>query len=68
MSPQQPSSSRAAGPRNVNADRRTRLRLRELCDEVSASWRAAAGHELFTDADRSEARALIGRLAPLPRA
>jgi hypothetical protein len=46
------------------ADRRTRLRLRDLCDEVIASFRLASGRDLLSDAERSEARATLARLTP----
>ena len=45
-------------------ERRTRHRLRELCDEVIASYRAAKGYQLFSDRDRADAFAFIGQLAP----
>lgn len=44
---------------NRTADRRTRLRLRELCDEVLASYRQARGHDLFSSDDRKTARELL---------
>lgn len=44
-------------------DRRTRPRLRELCDEVLASFRLAAGQDLFSDDDRQAALALTPALA-----
>lgn len=40
-------------------DRRTRPRLRELCDEVLASFRVATDRDLFTDADRRAARVYL---------
>jgi hypothetical protein len=43
-------------------ERRTLHRLRDLCDEVIASYRAARGASLFSDADRREANALLGQL------
>ena len=46
-------------------ERRTRHRLRELCDEVIASYRAAKGHQLFSDRDRAEGYALLAQLAPV---
>lgn len=49
------------------SSRRTRLRLRELCDEVLASYRAATGRGPLTDGDRAEANALLGRVAPTLR-
>ena len=52
----------AIGPRPVPADRRARLRLRELCDEVLASHRIAAERDLWTDEERAEAATLLGGL------
>jgi hypothetical protein len=40
-------------------DRRTRRRLRELCDEVLASFRVANGRDLFSDEDRRAADQLL---------
>lgn len=40
-------------------DRRTRPRLRELCDEVLASFRAATDRDLFSDEDRRAARVFL---------
>ena len=48
-----------------SAERRTRHRLRELCDEVIASYRAAKGYQLFSDRDRAEAYALMPQLVPV---
>lgn len=56
------STTPAAGPATVNDDRRSLLRLRDLCDEVLASYRLAAGRDLFSAADRDAARQLV----PLP--
>lgn len=42
-----------------STDRRTKLRLRELCDEVVASYRQARGEELFSSDDRRTARELM---------
>ena len=55
-------SSRAGGPRTVPSDRRTRLRLRELCDEVIASYRVATDSEPWTEGDRREGRELMQRI------
>jgi len=52
-------AARAAGPRPVAAERRSRRRLRELCDEVIASHRVARDRDLFSERDRLEARALL---------
>lgn len=49
------------------ADRRTRLRLRDLCDEVIASFRLASGRELLSDAERAEARATLANVTPAIR-
>lgn len=56
------STRTSTGPRSTTSDRRTRRRLRELCDEVLASYRVATERDLFTDAERREARAFFGRL------
>ena len=47
---------------NRAADRRTKLRLRDLCDEVLASYHQARGHELFSSEDRNAARELMAAL------
>ena len=51
------------GPRR-GSDRRFRARLRELCDEVLASYRAAQGEDLVTDDERSEAEQILRTLTP----
>lgn len=56
-----------AGPQSVPANRRSRTRLRELCDEVLASFRAARQRELITDDERTEARTALAGVAPAPR-
>ena len=54
----------ASTPATPNAsDRRTRARLRDLCDEVLASFRLASRGDLFTEQDRAEARALMTQVA-----
>jgi hypothetical protein len=45
-------------------DRRTRQRLRDLCDEVLWSFRLAANEELISETERSEARAFLARMRP----
>ena len=57
--------SRALGPKPVPSDRRSRRRLRELCDEVLASYRVAHERDVITDADRADARMMLSRIAPL---
>ena len=59
------SNAAGQGPRVVPDNRRTRHHLRELCDEVLASYRAAKSHDLFADDERSEARAILARIVPL---
>jgi hypothetical protein len=45
-------------------ERRQRTRLRELCDEVLASFRVASGNDMLSADDRREARTLLDRFAP----
>jgi hypothetical protein len=54
-------------PAATPADRRTRLRLRELCDEVIASFRVATDRDVLSAAERAEAKSLLARIAPTPR-
>ena len=44
---------------NRATERRTKLRLRELCDEVLATYHQARGHDLFSSDDRKSARELM---------
>ncbi len=57
-------SSRRSGPRPVSSDRRQRTRLRELCDEVLASFRLAADRDPISEQDRKAAMELLPRLTP----
>ena len=57
-------SSRLSGPRTVTSDRRQRARLRELCDEVLASFRLAADRDPISEQDRKAAMELLPRVAP----
>lgn len=50
---------RTTGPASIPGERRTLLRLRDLCDEVLASHRIAADRDLFSADDRDAARQLI---------
>ena len=62
-----PATNRSRATRQQSAatiERRTRRRLRELCDEVLASYRVAADRDLWTDRERMDARALLARIAP----
>ena len=56
---------RAVGPKNVPSDRRNRRRLRELCDEVLASYRIASDRDVISESDRADARMMLARIAPL---
>ena len=53
--------------RRAARDRRTRVRLRELCDEVLASYRLAQGQDVVTDEDRELAEQLLRGIAPASR-
>lgn len=61
----QPHTTTDANTTAAPTERRTRHRLRDLCDEVIASYRAAKGHQLFSDRDRAEGYALLAQLAPV---
>jgi hypothetical protein len=45
-------------------DRRSRGRLRELCEEVLASYRVAQGEDLVTAEDRQVAEQVLRGLTP----
>jgi hypothetical protein len=53
--------------RRATSDRRQRARLRDLCDEVLASFRLANGHDPISEQDRQEAKELMRGLAPIGR-
>lgn len=57
-------TDRRSSARSESAGRRTRLRLRELCDEVLASYRVATGRDPLTSTDREAAGSLLRRVAP----
>jgi hypothetical protein len=61
-------STRATGPRPVRSNRRRRNRLRDLCDEVLASFRLAADRDPISEQDREAATELLPRFAPIRRA
>jgi hypothetical protein len=52
------------GPRRKREDRRTHNRLRELCDEVLASFRVAQGEDVLSAQDRAEAEKVLKTLTP----
>ena len=51
-------------PRRRSKDRRTRVRLRELCDEVLASYRLAQGQDIVTPEDREIAQQVLRQIGP----
>jgi len=51
----------------ADADRRQHVRLRDLCDEVLASFHVANGQDPISDQDREAARELMRGVAPLQR-
>jgi len=55
----------ATGPVRVSQDRRERSRLRELCDEVLASFRVAQSRELISERELAESRALLATMTPV---
>jgi len=60
-------STTLSGPRRVASDRRRRTHLRDLCDEVLASFRLASDRDPISEQDRQAAMELLPRLAPKPR-
>jgi hypothetical protein len=52
------------GPRRNRSDRRTKARLRELWDEVLASYRLAQGEDVVTAEDREAAEQVLRGLMP----
>jgi len=54
----------AVRPHAAAPDRRQRERLRDLCDEVLASFRLAAGRDPISAEDRETARELMRGLGP----
>ena len=61
----QTARSRSVGPKSVPSDRRNRRRLRDLCDEVLASYRVANERDVISESDRADARMMLSRIAPL---
>jgi hypothetical protein len=53
----------AMGTTLPSGDRRRRTRLRDLCDEVLASFRMARQQDQFTERDRVEGRRLVEQIA-----
>jgi hypothetical protein len=57
-------TDRRSADRTATARRRTHLRLRELCDEVLASYRIATGRAPLSDDDRAAASSLLREVVP----
>ena len=57
-------STKLSGPRRVAAERRRRTHLRDLCDEVLASFRLASDRDPISEQDREAAKELLPRVAP----
>lgn len=57
-------STMTTGPVRVSRERRERSRLRELCDEVLASFRVAQSRELISEGELAESRALLATMTP----
>ena len=57
-------STALSGPRRVASERRRRTHLRDLCDEVLASFRLASDRDPISEQDREAAMALLPRVAP----
>lgn len=55
---------RTTGPVRVSRERRQRSRLRELCDEVLASFRVAQERELISEGELAESRAMLATMTP----
>jgi hypothetical protein len=50
--------------RRQRQDRRTKGRLRELCDEVLASYRLAQGQDLLSQEERESAKQVLRTMTP----
>ncbi|HET9452839.1 MAG TPA: hypothetical protein VFO66_01045 [Gemmatimonadaceae bacterium] len=57
-------SSEIMVQRRNRQDRRTRVRLRELCEEVLASYRLAQGQDLLSSEERESAQQVLRVLTP----
>jgi hypothetical protein len=57
-------STTLPGPRRVASERRRRIHLRDLCDEVLASFRLASNRDPISEQDRQAAMELLPRVAP----
>lgn len=59
-----PTDDRRTASRADTSPRRTRLRLRDVCDEVIASHRLANGADPLTADDRTAAAAVLSVVTP----
>ncbi len=59
-----PRPTKLSGPRRVSSDRRRRTHLRDLCDEVLASFRVASDRDPISEQDRQAAKDLLPLVAP----
>lgn len=66
-SPVRPRSLRSTSGAILPPERRKRSRLRDLCDEVLASFRVASGRETISEQDRAAAKQILPKLIPLGR-
>jgi hypothetical protein len=57
--------NRSVSSKAPSTDRRQLSRLRDLCDEVLASFRLASGQDPISEQDREAARELMGGVAPM---
>ena len=62
-----PRSLRSTSGAILPPERRNRSRLRDLCDEVIASFRVASGRETISEQDRAAAKQILPKLIPLGR-
>ena len=51
--------------RRADTDRRQRVHLRDLCDEVLASFHVANGQDPISEQDREAARVLMRGVGPM---
>jgi hypothetical protein len=59
-----PRSTKLSGPSRVSSERRRRTHLRDLCDEVLASFRVASDLDPISEQDRQTAMELLPLVAP----
>jgi len=62
--PRVSASTDLPGPRRVASERRRRTHLRDLCDEVLASFRLASDRDPISELDRQTAMEMLPQVAP----